>query len=106
MATSDWFTKGFGAAVEDVRAKLIDEGWFGRNAPSKGAPEQNRSMTNDVGGHAAGEPPQDGPFPKEQLQYPEAPVKFYDFGSTRTPPPSPPEHSTPTPSSPDHGISH
>lgn len=37
---SGWFDRAFGAAVEavgagidDVRAKLLDEGWFGRRTP-------------------------------------------------------------------------
>ncbi len=33
----DWFTASFGAAVEDIRAKLIDEGWFGRRTAERAA---------------------------------------------------------------------
>lgn len=32
MSRSDWFARSFGAAVEDVRARMIDEAWFGRRA--------------------------------------------------------------------------
>lgn len=28
----DWFTEAFGYPVADIRAKLIDEAWFGRKA--------------------------------------------------------------------------
>lgn len=45
MATSDWFTKAFGAAVEDIRAKLIDEGWFGRSSPQSPPPGQPQDRT-------------------------------------------------------------
>jgi hypothetical protein len=30
----DWFASAFGAAVEDIRAKLIDESFHGRRAGS------------------------------------------------------------------------
>lgn len=39
----DWFAEAFGAAASDVRAKLIDEAWFGRNMPEPG-------RDNDQGG--------------------------------------------------------
>ena len=26
----DWFADAFGVAIEDVRHKLVEEGWFGR----------------------------------------------------------------------------
>jgi len=32
MNSSGWFARSFGAAVEDVRARMIDEAWFGRRA--------------------------------------------------------------------------
>lgn len=32
----DWFAEAFGAAASDVRAKLIDEAWFGRRVPEPG----------------------------------------------------------------------
>lgn len=28
--TNDWFSRTFGAAIDDVRKKLIEEPWFGR----------------------------------------------------------------------------
>lgn len=31
----DWFTQAFGGAVSDVRAKLIDEAWFGRHSAER-----------------------------------------------------------------------
>lgn len=31
----DWFADAFGAAIADIRSKLIDEAWFGRSAESK-----------------------------------------------------------------------
>ena len=30
MSNRDWFANAFGAAVEDIRHKLVEEGWFGR----------------------------------------------------------------------------
>lgn len=40
---TDWFAEAFGAAVSDIRTKLIDEAFFGRrpapHAPSIHAPE-------------------------------------------------------------------
>ena len=33
----DWFTESFGAALDDIRAKLIDEGWFGRRTADHAA---------------------------------------------------------------------
>lgn len=30
MANRDWFSNAFGATVEDIRHKLVEEGWFGR----------------------------------------------------------------------------
>ncbi|RJG55391.1 hypothetical protein D0Z70_08250 [Sphingobium terrigena] len=51
----DWFAEAFGATVDDVRAKLIDEGWFSRRSPepwSRGdlgwsRDDQPRSSTPD-----------------------------------------------------------
>lgn len=31
----DWFAEAFGGAVADIRAKLIDEAWFGRRTPEQ-----------------------------------------------------------------------
>ncbi|MFA5989927.1 MAG: hypothetical protein WC803_10025 [Sphingomonas sp.] len=33
----DWFAQAFGSAVADIRAKLIDEAWFGRRTPEQPA---------------------------------------------------------------------
>lgn len=33
---ADWFTETFGAAADDIRAKLIDEAWFGRRTADHG----------------------------------------------------------------------
>lgn len=30
MANRDWFSNAFGATAEDIRHKLVEEGWFGR----------------------------------------------------------------------------
>lgn len=38
----DWFAQTFGQAVADMRAKLIDEAWFGRRVPEPHGP-------NDLG---------------------------------------------------------
>lgn len=32
MNKADWFASAFGSAVEDIRARMIDEAWFGRRA--------------------------------------------------------------------------
>jgi hypothetical protein len=29
----DWYVEGFGLAIGDARAKLLDEGWFSRRTP-------------------------------------------------------------------------
>ncbi|MEK7342770.1 MAG: hypothetical protein AABZ73_02995 [Pseudomonadota bacterium] len=29
----DWFTDAFGATVDDIWAKLINEGWYARRSP-------------------------------------------------------------------------
>lgn len=51
-----WFERAFGAAVEavgsgiaDARAKLIDEGWFGRRSPE--AHEQGDLMERLYASH-------------------------------------------------------
>lgn len=31
---SRWFQQAFGSAVEDIRARMVDEAWFGRRAGS------------------------------------------------------------------------
>ena len=99
MARSDWFTKGFGAAVADIRAKLIDEAWFGRHEPTKGTPDQNRPTTIDFGGWGSGDVSPIGRNPDADNYFrPDAPAKAA--------PASSPEHAAPTPSAPDHGISH
>lgn len=33
---ADWFGQAFGSAVEDIRNKLIEEGWFGRKTVEPG----------------------------------------------------------------------
>lgn len=100
MATSDWFTKAFGAAVEDVRAKLIDEGWFGRSSPQSTPPAQpqDRTVYDDMRDSIYGNSQPASPFPAEQLPYPETPVDFFDLAPTRAPSDLPPE--------PEHGIDH
>jgi hypothetical protein len=96
-----WYERAFGAAIDevgaavaDVRTKLIDEAWFGRMGtkpnPAEPAPEHDQSPGNDPQGDLFGEPLTPTP-------YPEAPVRFYDLPSDK---PAPPE---PSPEQ-DHGI--
>lgn len=30
MSNADWFARAFGAAITDIRQKLVEEPWFGR----------------------------------------------------------------------------
>ena len=47
---ADWFARGFGSAVEDIRNKLIEEGWFGRKTV------EPRSQADDAGWSRGGHP--------------------------------------------------
>ena len=45
---SSWFTSAFGGAADDIRAKLIDEAWFGRRPPAPQTQNaQDRSTTDE-----------------------------------------------------------
>lgn len=48
----DWFMEAFGAAVSDVREKLM-EGWFGRGADPAGSP--GHPATIDFGDWLSGD---------------------------------------------------
>lgn len=44
---NDWFSRAFGAAVDDMRKKLIEEPWFGRAVTS---PHRNHhSIAQEMG---------------------------------------------------------
>ncbi len=51
---TDWFTESFGVAVDDIRAKLIDEGWFGRHTAE-------RSQQHGLGWSVDDHPREPGP---------------------------------------------
>ena len=98
-----WYERAFGAAINevgaaisDVRTKIIDEAWFGRIGtkpnPAEQTPEHDQSPNNDAS---------DGYYrePTPPTPHPEAPVRFYDFPSDKQTP-APPE---PSPEQ-DHGI--
>jgi hypothetical protein len=89
-----WFERAFGAAIDevgaavaDVRTKLIDEAWFGRMGikpnPPEQTPEHDPSSKDDLS---------DGYYrePIPPTPYPEAPVQFYDLPSDKQAP-APPE---------------
>lgn len=89
-----WYERAFGAvadevgaAIEDVRAKVIEEGAWGRKVPEP-ASERDQPPNNDAS---------DGYYrePIPPTPYPEAPVQFYDLPSDKQAP-APPEQ--------DHGI--
>lgn len=44
---SSWFSDAFGGAVDDIRAKLIDEAWFSRRPPSPQTPSHHDRSTTD-----------------------------------------------------------
>ncbi len=84
-----WYEKAFGAvadevgaAIADARAKLVEEGVWGRKVPEP-APKHDQSPQND---------PSDGYCrePTSPTPYPEAPVHFYDLPSDKQAP-APPE---------------
>ena len=81
----DWFTEAFGAAVADIRSKLIDEAWFGRTGRESNSLGEKRDdpIGNEIRDAFFGEPRPTAPLP-------EAPVRFYDLPASKEAP-SPPE---------------
>jgi hypothetical protein len=46
MSDRDWFVKAFGAAVDDIRKRLVEEPWFGREVTP---PLQEKPMAHTLG---------------------------------------------------------
>lgn len=53
----DWFTQAFGAAIADIRTKLVDEAWFGRTGaePPSPVPVSNPDRNIDFGHFGSGD---------------------------------------------------
>jgi hypothetical protein len=68
MPTKDWFVEGFGAAVADLRQKLVEEPWYGR---SLATPGEQPSLDEALSWAQESPPP--------ELELPEAPVVFWDI---------------------------
>lgn len=55
MANRDWFTNAFGATVEDIRHKFVEEGWFGRTVTPRSPrhptaqPSEQRTLAEQFG---------------------------------------------------------
>ncbi|MES2988713.1 MAG: hypothetical protein V4808_12470 [Pseudomonadota bacterium] len=46
---SKWFERSFGSPIDEIRAALIDEAWFGRRAaPARQSGEQPKEVAPDV----------------------------------------------------------
>ena len=43
----DWFADAFGAAVDDIRKRLVEEPWFGRDVTPPHEPAEKKS--HDLG---------------------------------------------------------
>jgi hypothetical protein len=77
MAKSNWFSQAFGAvadevgaAIADVRSKLIDEAWFGRRAGA--ASEHHLSHQHEAGErdiHGNGESVLDQLYARDPSQF-------------------------------------
>lgn len=57
LSMADWFKESFGAAVDDIRAKLIEEGWFGRRTVDP----SSHSLGWSLGDHPKGQSPSPQP---------------------------------------------
>ena len=59
---NSWFARTFGEAIDDVRAKLIDEAWFSRRTAHpysrfhepEGSGERDQGQERDIHGNERG----------------------------------------------------
>lgn len=58
----DWFAQAFGGAVADIRAKLVDEAWFGRRTAEP-------SQRGDLGWSIADHPRESAPDHQPQQDH-------------------------------------
>ena len=52
----DWFAQAFGAAVDDIRKRVVEEPWFGRAVTPPYRPD--RTMADELGWTKEGQSPE------------------------------------------------